>query len=303
MRRAFVAALLDLAEADRRIVLLTGDLGFTVVEPFAERFPSRFFNVGVAEQNMIGVATGLAEAGFVPFAYSIATFAVLRPYEFLRNGPVAHGLPVRIVGVGGGFEYGSAGFTHHGLEDLAVTRPLPGLTVLSPADFAQAASALRAAWNLPGPVYFRLGKNDVDSIPGLNGHFELGRLAKVADGDQLAIVATGAIASEALAAAVQLRELGIRAAVFVAATLSPVDEGHLVEVLADFPLVVSVEAHYATGGLGSMVAEVLSGRGIGTRLLRIGVTSIGQRSGSESFLNREHGLSGDLIAHRVAAIV
>ena len=106
VRATFVRTLVELAEEDERIVLLTGDLGFTVVEPFAERFPDRFFNVGVAEQNMVGVATGLAEAGFVPFVYSIATFATLRPYEFIRNGPVLHHLPVRVVGVGGGLEYG-----------------------------------------------------------------------------------------------------------------------------------------------------------------------------------------------------
>ena len=118
------------------IVLLTGDLGFTVVEPFAERFPVRFFNVGVAEQNMLGVATGLAEAGFVPFVYSIATFATLRSYEFVRNGPVLHHLPVRVVGVGGGLEYGMNGVTHYALEDIAIMRTQPGMTVLAPADAA-----------------------------------------------------------------------------------------------------------------------------------------------------------------------
>ena len=145
MRATFIRTLVELAEEDKRIVLLTGDLGFTVVEPFAERFPDRFFNVGVAEQNMIGVATGLAEAGFVPFAYSIATFATLRSYEFVRNGPVLHRLPVRIVGVGGGLEYGMNGLTHYALEDIAVMRTQPGMTVLAPADFQQARTALCAS--------------------------------------------------------------------------------------------------------------------------------------------------------------
>src|SRR5882724_5576798 len=108
MRKAVIRTLVDLAELDPRIVLLTGDLGFSVVEPFAERFPARFVNVGVAEQNLLGLATGLAEAGFIPYAYSIATFATLRPYEFIRNGPVLHQFPVRIVGMGSGFEYGHA---------------------------------------------------------------------------------------------------------------------------------------------------------------------------------------------------
>src|SRR5262245_44384130 len=108
MRMAFCRALLELADRDDRIVLLTGDLGYSVLEPFADRFPARFFNVGVAEQNMVGTATGLAEAGFIPYVYSIVTFASLRGYEFIRNGPVLHQLPVRIIGIGGGFEYGHA---------------------------------------------------------------------------------------------------------------------------------------------------------------------------------------------------
>ena len=127
MRRAFVDALVRLADDDPRVVLLTGDLGFFAIEPFIERFPDRFFNAGVAEQNMVGMATGLAEAGFVPFVYSIATFAALRPYEFIRNGPVLHRLPVRIVGIGAGVDYGHNGITHYAVEDVAVLRPLPGL--------------------------------------------------------------------------------------------------------------------------------------------------------------------------------
>src|SRR5438477_3970004 len=129
MRRAFTNTLVELAEHDPRIMLLTGDLGYLALEPFSERFPDRFFNVGVAEQNMVGIATGLAEAGFIPFVYSIVTFATLRAYEFIRNGPILHRLPVRIFGIGGGFEYGSGGPTHYGLEDVAVMRTQPGISV------------------------------------------------------------------------------------------------------------------------------------------------------------------------------
>src|SRR5882724_5432233 len=121
---------------------MTGDLGHLAMEPFRERFPHRFLNVGVAEQNMIGLATGMAEAGFVTYAYSIATFAALRPFEFMRNGPVLHRLPVRIVGMGMGFEYGHAGPTHHALEDIGALRTLPGLSVIIPADPAQAYTAI-----------------------------------------------------------------------------------------------------------------------------------------------------------------
>src|SRR5437016_536413 len=124
MRGAFLRKLVEVANGDPRVLLLTGDLGFAAVEPFAETFPHRFFNMGVAEQNMLGVATGLAEAGFLPFVYSIAPFATRRPYEFICNGPVHHKLPVRIVGVGAGFEYGHAGPTHHAIDDVAIMRAL-----------------------------------------------------------------------------------------------------------------------------------------------------------------------------------
>src|SRR3954468_13141161 len=142
MRRAFAETLADLANDDSRLVLLSADLGFMALEPFIDRFPGRFFNVGVAEQNMMGIATGLAEAGFIPFVYSIVTFAVLRPFEFIRNGPILHQLPVRIVGIGGGVEYGAAGVTHHGLEDIGVMRTQPDVTIIAPADAQQTSTAI-----------------------------------------------------------------------------------------------------------------------------------------------------------------
>jgi len=152
LRKAFIATLCELAAADDRIGLMTGDLGHLAMEPFREQFPHRFLNAGVAEQNMIGLATGLAGAGFLPYAYSIATFASLRPLEFIRNGPVLHQLPVRIVGMGMGFEYGHSGPTHYGVEDISVLRTLPGLTIVIPADSDQAVSAIRDTSKISGPV-------------------------------------------------------------------------------------------------------------------------------------------------------
>lgn len=192
MRGAFAKTLSELADRDRRVMLLTGDLGYMALEPFAEWHPDRFINVGVAEQNMVGIATGLAEAGFVPFVYSIVTFATLRPYEFIRNGPVLHRLPVRIVGIGGGFEYGHAGPTHHGTEDVGVMRTLPGITVLAPADHRQTRTAIEATWDIPGPIYYRLGKDDKTVVPGLNGRFELGRAEMIRTGRDVLLVTMGA---------------------------------------------------------------------------------------------------------------
>src|SRR5438105_4728945 len=171
MRTAFIQTLLEMARADARIYLLTADLGWSVLERFAEAFPDRFLNVGVAEQNLAGVATGLAQAGYVPFIYSIANFVSMRCYEQLRNGPVLHHLPVRAIGIGGGYAYGHAGPTHHALEDLAILRALPGMTVLAPADPDQTRSAVRATADIAGPVYLRIGKGNNARIEGLNGRF------------------------------------------------------------------------------------------------------------------------------------
>jgi transketolase len=299
MRNAFFATLADLAGHEERIVLLTGDLGFSVIEQFADRFPSRFINVGVAEQNMVGIATGMAEAGYIPFVYSIATFAALRPFEFIRNGPVAHRSPVRIVGVGGGFEYGTAGMTHHALEDLAVMRTQPGLTVIAPSDHRQAATAVRATWDLDGPIYYRLGKNDRREVSGLDGTFELGRVEVVGQGTDLVLVSTGAIAAEAVDALALLRADGISATALILPTIAPVPTAALADLLAPFDLVMSVEAHYVTGGLGSLAAEVIAECGLGARLVRVGVDGLPDgKSGSEAYLNEQHGLTAAQIATR-----
>lgn len=292
MRAAFVQTITELAERDRRILLLTGDLGFMALEPFSDRFPDRFFNAGVAEQNMIGMATGLAEAGFLPFAYSIATFATLRGYEFIRNGPILHRLPVRVVGMGGGFDYGSAGPTHHAIEDMGVLRLHPGMTVVAPADSEQTRAALRATWDYPGPIYFRLGKDDRLVVPGLNGRFELGRVQVIADGGDLLIIAVGSAASEAVAAADTLIADGIRCTVLVVSTFNPSPEDDLAEALARFPAALTVEAHYVVGGLGSLVSEIVAERGIACRVVRCGVRQAPDgRSGSQPYMLDRHGIA------------
>lgn len=297
MRKIFTQTLVELAERDERILLLTGDLGFMALEPFAERFPDRFINVGVAEQNMVGLATGLAEAGFIPFVYSIVTFATLRPYEFIRNGPVLHHLPVRIIGIGGGFEYGPAGPTHHGLEDVGVMRLQPGLTVITPADPTQARTAFLKTWDLPGPIYYRLSKDDKLLVPELEGRFEPGTADLIANGPDLLFIAMGNITSQVMAAAKLLAEQGIRSSVLVVASVSPTPTQQLVETLDRFNLAISVEAHYKTGGLGSLVAETIAENGLNCRLVRCGVNRSQEGiSGSQDYLYRAHGLDSRSLA-------
>jgi transketolase len=282
MRRAFAETLADLATRDPRIMLLTADLGFMALEPF------------VAEQNMVGVATGLAEAGFIPFVYSIVNFSVLRPFEFIRNGPIAHRLPVRIVSVGGGMEYGNNGISHYGLEDIGVLRTQSGISLICPSDAEQARSAIRATWDRPGPVYYRLGKDDRIVIPGLEGRFDLERGQILHEGSDMLLIAMGTAATEAVDAAAKLEARGIECTVMLVNSFNPGPHDHLAELLQRFDTALTVETHYTTGGLGSWVSEVIAEENISCRLIRSGVKEVPSAvSGSQAYLHRMHKMCSD----------
>jgi transketolase len=303
MRKSFVDELIKLAQKDKRIVLLTGDLGYTVLEPFAEKFSGRFYNVGVAEQNMIGVATGLAEAGYMPFVYSIATFVSLRPYEFIRNGPIWHKLPVRIVGIGDGLEYGSEGLSHYALEDVGIMRLQPGMTVVVPADAGQAKTALNKTWGLPGPIYYRISKRDMGPVPNLKGRFSLGKLQLIKSGRDVLFIVMGRLAHQAYLAAKNLAAKKISAGVAVVASVFPPPTAQLKRLIRNYKLVVTVEAHYITGGIGSLVAEVRAETGASCRILRCGVRQIPRiDTGKEAYLWKIHGLSAAELTKRVMSL-
>lgn len=301
MRNTFINTLTELAEQDSRIVLLTGDLGFMVLEAFIQKFPKRFINVGVAEQNMVGIATGMAEAGFIPFVYSIVTFSTLRPYEFIRNGPILHQLPVRIVGVGGGLEYSNNGATHYGLEDVGVMRVQNGIQVIAPADSQQTRSALLDTWDLPQPIYYRLGKDDKTIVPGLEGRFDRDKVQKVRDGKDVLILTLGNMVMEALDAAQELSGKGIECTVAVVSSLNPGPVRHLAELLALFPLTYTLEAHFVNGGLGSLISEIIAEHGgIRTRLIRCGIRIVPDGiSGSQKFLYKKYGISSDALVDSI----
>jgi len=297
VRTAFIETLRDLAAGDDRIFLVTGDLGWNVVEAFAKEHPDRFLNAGVAEANMAGIATGLAQVGFIPFIYSIATFASMRCYEQVRNGAVLHHLPVRVVGIGGGYAYGHAGPTHYALEDLTIARTQPGMTVLAPADPAQTRSVVRATMALPGPAYLRIGKGGNPEVPGLGARFAFGRPEIVREGDDVLFLACGSVVHEASKAAQLLQGEDVSAAVAVLAHLPFSADEALVELLRRFSAVVSVEEGYVVGGLGSLVAETIAQRGLACRLEMCGVReSFSGASGSEAHMRAQCGLDSASLA-------
>ena len=297
MRTTFIQSLTELAHRDPRIVLLTGDLGFNVLEPFKQAHPTRFFNVGVAEQNMVGIATGLAEAGFIPFVYSITTFAVLRPFEFIRNGPVAHGLPVRIVGIGCGVEYGHNGITHYALEDIGVLRTMSQLTLLTPCDSPQASAALHATWDLPGPVYYRLSKDETPNTSAKMCGFEIGRAHLVTSGDDVLFIAMGSAIASALGAVEKLRDQGKSCSVLAVSCIQPAPMDDLLAQLSRHKLVITVEAHAPTGGLGSLVCEVTAEHGLGCKIVRRSLNLLpAGRSGGHRYMERNCGLDAESLA-------
>lgn len=301
MRDAFFDALLDLAKQDHNIYLVVGDLGFAVTAQFAKRFPDRFLNTGVAEQNMTGVAAGLALSGKTVFTYSIANFPVLRCFEQIRNDVCYHSANVKIVAVGGGFAYGSLGASHHATEDLAVMRALPGMTVVAPGDPVEAQGATRAVAAHQGPCYLRLGRAGERKVHTQPIRFQLGKAITVRSGSDLTLVSTGGLLETAVRAAERLSSSGIQCRVLSMHTLKPLDEEALRIAAQETGAVFTLEEHSLIGGLGSAVAEVLS-ESLEKPVLfkRIGLSSsFSCKVGTQEYLRAQHGLSVEAVVKTI----
>jgi transketolase len=294
MRTTFIETLCAVAEQDERVWLLTADLGYSVLEVFRDRFPQRYVNVGVAEQNLIGVAAGLARCGKVPFVYSIANFPTLRCLEQIRNDVCYHEGNVKVVAVGGGFTYASQGYTHHGVEDLAVMRALPGMTVVAPGDPVETRLATRALALRPGPCYLRLGKAKEPVVHTTEPEFAIGRALVVRPGRDVTLVSTGGMLKETVTAAERLEALGIDARVLSMHTVKPLDEEAVLRAARETGGIVTVEEHSVTGGLGSAVADVLAVAHARPGFFRkVGVPDeLYHRIGSQEYMRQ---LLGDLV--------
>lgn len=293
------------AKQDERIHLVVGDLGFGVVETFSEHFPSRYLNAGVAEQNMTGIAAGMALCGKIVFTYSIANFPTLRCLEQVRNDVCYHQANVKIVAVGGGFAYGALGMTHHAVEDLAILRAIPELTVVAPGDPIEAAAATHAIAAHSGPCYLRLGRAGECVVHPAPIKFEIGKAIPLREGNDITIISTGGMLATAVAVADALMVRGLETRVISMHTLKPLDTEAILSAIRETRALVTLEEHRIIGGLGSAVAEVLSESGepaIPFKRLGIGI-SFTSEVGSQEFLRERHGLSVEGVLRSIESLV
>lgn len=299
MRTSFIETLVQVAEGDPRVWLLTGDLGYSVLERFSSKFPDRYLNAGVAEQNMVGVAAGLAMTGKVVFVYSIANFPTLRCLEQFRNDVCYHNLSVKIVAVGCGLAYGGHGYTHHGVEDIGVMSLLPHVTVMAPGDPVETRWATRALVEKSGPGYLRLGKAGEPVVHQTEPTFELGKAVQVVDGTQATLISTGGMLETAARVATILAARGVSIRVLSMPTLRPFDGERVIVEAKRTGRIVTLEEH-GPGGLGTMVGETLAQAGLGVRFLPLRLQPEPTLcAGSQAYLCGQHGLSLERIVEVV----
>ncbi len=301
-REAFGATLVELAGEGVDVVAVEADLSkSTTTAVFADAYPERFFNAGIAEQNMIDVAAGLAASGKVAFTGSFAVFATGRAYDQVRNTVCYSELDVKLAPTHSGITVGPDGGSHQMLEDIALMRVLPGMRVLVPADFHAAREALRVAAREPGPFYIRLGRAAVPLVHGEDFTFELGKAYVVREGADVTLAACGVMVERALAAAELLAADGVSAEVIDVATLKPLDVGTIAASAAKTGAVVTCEEHSIIGGLGSAVAEVL-GEHVPVPLARVGVRDVFGTSGDPEELMAHFGLTAHHVAEAARAV-
>ena len=303
-RESYGEALAALGEKYENLYVLDADLAAaTKTGIFKKKFPERFFDCGIAEANMMGVAAGLAATGKIPFASTFAMFAAGRAFEIVRNSIGYPHLNVKIGATHAGISVGEDGATHQCNEDIALMRTIPGMTIINPADDVEAKAAVEAAILHNGPVYMRFGRLDVPVFNDASTYkFELGKGIKLREGKDIAIIATGLMVSEAIEAAKVLEAEGISAEVINIHTIKPIDEEIVIEAAKATKLVLTVEEHSIIGGLGSAVCDVLSAK-LPTKVVKIGVNDEFGHSGPAVQLLKDFGLSADNIVKTAKAAV
>lgn len=303
-REAYGEALIEVGKKNPKVVVLDADLSkSTKTAGFGKHFPERFFNMGIAEQNMVGTAAGLATTGKIPFASTFAMFATGRAFEIIRNSIGYPNLNVKICATHAGLTVGEDGASHQALEDIACMRVIPNMTVIVPADAVEAKAAIHAISEVEGPVYVRLGRAGVPIINDENNYqFEIGKGVLLKDGKDVTIVATGIMVTEALAASEELEAKGLSVRVINIHTIKPIDETIITKAAKETGAIVTVEEHNVIGGLGSAVAEVI-GENHPVPLKRIGTQDTFGESGKPQELLEKYGLTKDHILEAVLDII
>lgn len=302
-RDAYGEALKELGAINKDIVVLDADLSSsTKTAVFKKAFPERFFNVGIAEQNLIGTAAGLATTGKIPFASTFAVFATGRAYEIIRNSVAYPKLNVKIAATHAGLTVGEDGATHQALEDISLMRSLPNMVVLCPADAVETKKCVFKAVDHKGPVYIRLGRSKVPVLFDENYEFEIGKGVQLRDGNDVTIIATGVMVAKALEASDLLAKENIYARVINMSTIKPIDKEIIIKAATETKGIITVEEHNIIGGLGSAVAEVLV-ENYPTRMMRIGTMDTFGESGEANQLLEKYGLSAENIVNKVKELL
>lgn len=292
MRNTFVQCLIRRARKDDRIFLITPDMGYSVLEPFREAFPDRFLNVGIAEQNAVGVAAGLALSEKVVYVYSIIPFVTMRCFEQVRVDVAYMKTNVRLVGVGAGLSYGPAGATHHAIEDIAIMRALPNMTVCCPGDPVEARELIEKSFDYEGPIYFRLGKSGEPAIHAEGTKIEIGKAVFVTHGDDAVVITTSNMLECGKYIVDEWAKQKIDATLLSIPTIKPLDTEALNSVITKGVPVFTLEEHNIIGGLGSAVAEVIAESGRAVRFRRIAIPdAYASQVGSQAYLRDTFRLS------------
>lgn len=305
MRTAWIKSLERLAQDNPDIMLLVGDIGFGVVQDFAERFPNQFLNTGINEQAMTGMAAGIALTGKTVFTYSIANFPTLRCLEQIRNDVCYHRTNVVIVSVGGGYCYGALGASHHATEDLAIMRALPGLTVLAPGDPLEVDALMEQIVARRGPCYLRLGRAGEPVVHQSPPQLTLGEILKVREGDAATLLSIGGMLKVCSEVVDDLAEEGVRCSLLSVHTLKPLDREAIIRAAQATGVLITVEEHSLIGGLGSAVAEVLMDAGLSrTVLKRLGIKDgFSSQIGDQNYHLEKQGLTRPAIKAAVLSAV
>ncbi|HOU52345.1 MAG TPA: transketolase C-terminal domain-containing protein [Myxococcota bacterium] len=290
---------------DRRVVALTADLAkSTKIGKFEEKIPERFFNVGIAEANMIAIAAGMTEAGLVPVVSTFATFASMRAAEFVRTDLCYQKRPVKIIATHSGTSFGQAGTTHHCTEDLAIMRSFAGMTVIAPADAYETARAVSACIDWPGPVYIRIGRGFEPPLHrSMDFDFEIGKAIPLRDGRDITVIATGVCVLHAVEAADRAAQNGVSVRVLDMHTLKPLDEEAVRQALLDTRRIITVEDHSVIGGLGDAVADVIARTGKGCAFRKLGYQDTFSKVGYYEDLLHDYGLDADGILDAIGQVL